>query len=360
MARAIIKLKGKKSDPAKIFTIKRVLISDLKKRGFSIPVAMLDKTTLSVPIGLPRKQLEIILGHIDIPYSIEYVDDEKTVTVSESKIPADYGLLKGKVRKLTEKVEKQRLDIGQLEQTLAEETQIRMSIRAELDNARATYKELLGAEDFVSENMLRENVYWNTFVNFYTDTLEHASEIYDIPIDVLEREVLTFSSLQERKDFKDMEVDLENAKAAKESAEKNPLLKMNPYAQQVLNKMAKIEKRQDIINELRRELGAQIGGKRKKMWIVLSTENKETLLTLPFTYNPSGQYHVLEQPLIEAINQSLTDSKMEYTQQEANGLLRYVIPRMKPRARARLDKTISSTEDPFVRLCGIRRVVGIN
>ncbi|MFH1577865.1 MAG: hypothetical protein ABIC18_02180 [Candidatus Omnitrophota bacterium] len=92
---------------------------------------------------------------------------------------------------------------------------------------------------------------------------------------------------------------------------------------------------------------------------MLSTEDKNTLLTLPYTFRKDDLYHTLEQPLIEAVNQSLTDSKLAYTQQGVDGLLRYVISEMKPRARTRLSNTISSTEDAFVRLCGERKVVGI-
>jgi len=274
-------------------------------------------------------------------------------------VPADYGLLKGKVNQLTSENETQRLNLNQLGTKLAEETQSRMTLQAELEDARAQFKEILDARDFITQNMLRGNAIWNNFVKLYVDTLEYASKLYDIPMEILEKEILTFTSLQEREDFKTIAKDLEYAKEAKEASERNRLLKMDPYAQQILNKAGKIEKRQGTISELRRELGAQIG--KKRLWIVLSTEDKNTLLTLPYTFRENGQYHALEQPLIEAVNQSLTSSRLEYIQQGVDGLLRYIIPGMKPtsRSRTRLSRTISSTEDAFVKLCGERQVIGI-
>ena len=358
MTRAIITLKEKSPEPGEIFSIKKKINSILKTRGFSIPVTKVSNRILSLPIGLPRKELQAISEHIEVNHSIKYVNGNEAVII-ENKVPADYGLLQGRVKQLAAENDAEKLKSGQLEQRIGEETQARLGVQAELDSARAKYKQILNARDFVTQNMLRGNAIWNTFVNFYTDTLENASEIYDIPFDVLEKEVLTFSSLQEREDFQAIAKDLENAKAAKKSAESNPLLKIDQYAQQVLNKAKKIEKRQGAISDVRRELGAQIG--QEQLWIVLSTEDKKTLLALPYTFREDGDYHSLEQPLIESINQSLTDSKLEYTQQGVDGLLRYVIPGMESRSRtrARLSNTISSTEDAFVKLGGERQVVGI-
>ena len=356
---AEITAKGKKNHLGILHSIKDQLVSAAKSRGLSIQFELRGKKLL-VPIGFPRKEIDLALSHMkDLPYEIKEIEWGEIITVSESdsKVPADYGLLQGKVKAQSAEIEVQGKVISGLEQRVSEETQSRISIQADLDGARAKYKEILEAKDFVAQNMLRVNSRWNTFVNLYADTLEHASKIYDMPQDVLEREVLTFSSLQEREDFKEISRDLENAKAAKEAAEKNRLLRMDPYAQQILNKASKIEKRQDIISQLRRELGAHIG--KEKQWIVLTSKDKETLLNLAFTYNPNGQYHDLEKPLIEAINQSLTDSHLEYNQKEVNGLLGYVIHGMKPRAMARLDKAISLTEDPFVKLCGERQVIQI-
>ena len=358
MTKAVIRVKDK-SKTGGIHTIQGKIKSAVRKKKLSVQVELLDNSAISIPVGLPKKELDAILSHVKIPYTIEYVQEGGEIVIEKGKVPADYGLLQGNVKRLSAEKGAEKLKSGQLEQRLGEETQSRLSIQAELDSARAKYKQIINARDFVTQNMLRGNATWNTFVNFYTDTLENASEIYDIPFEVLEKEVLTFSSLQEREDFQAIAKDLKNARAAKEAVKLNPLLKIDQYAQKVLNKAMKIEKRQDAISDVRRELGAQIG--REQLWIVLSTEDKKTLLTLPYTFRENGEYHSLEHPLIESINQSLTDSKLEYTQQGVDGLLRYVIPGMESRSRTRtrLRNTISSTEDAFVKLCGERQVVGI-
>tara|TARA_Y100000034_G_scaffold21160_1_gene24329 strand:+ start:1585 stop:2664 length:1080 start_codon:yes stop_codon:yes gene_type:complete len=357
MTKAIITLKNKNKRGG-IHTLQSQIKSAIKKKNLSIKVELLDNSVISVPIGLPQRELESILAHVKIPYFIEYVKENNGVIVSKSKIPGDYGLLQGNLKRLASENKTQKLELSKLTNKLNEEVQSRLTIQADLNDAIAQYKEIFDASDFVTQNMLRGNALWNNFIKFYTDTLEHASKIYEIPIDVLEREVLTFDSLQERTDFMDIARDLENAKEAKVASERNPLLKMDSYAEQVLNKAAKIEKRQDAISDVRRELGAQIG--KKKLWIVLSADNKDSLLTLPYTYREDEKsYHILEQPLIEAVNQSLTNSKLTYTQEGVDGLLRYVIPGMKSRARTKLSKTISSTGDAFVKLCGERKVVGI-
>ena len=96
----------------------------------------------------------------------------------------------------------------------------------------------------------------------------------------------------------------------------------------------------------------------KKMRIALTSEDGENLLTLPFTHKST--YHSAEQPLIDSINQSLTDSNIEYTQEDFHGVLRYRIPKMGKRQIARLQNAISSSQDAFIKLCGEREVIGIN
>ena len=353
----IAKIQVKKvKSPGGAVAIERRIQGALRSRQHEGVRIRTDKAagTVYVNVGFPQKELEKLLGSITgIPHSVEYVDDSpETVTVEV--FPADYGLLRGREKELAGKVKGLEDDVLGHMQSLSDVQRENRELQMAVKDLESRC-EIKGAKDTLADLMARESVQWKAFVENYSGTLAAAAEVYGIPVDVLEREVLNYQEPMERDDFQRIAVDFHRAKDAKEAVKLNPLLRVDDYAQQVLEKGERILARGATVLDVRKDLEKYADG--RKMVIMTTKEKRESLVTLPF--KKKDVYSSLEVELVTNINQSLTDSGMDFTQEEFNGLLRYRVPGLKSRAMARLTKAIHNTGDGFTELGGQREMIAL-
>jgi len=146
------------------------------------------------------------------------------------------------------------------------------------------------------------------------------------------------------------------AKQAHKLAQENEFVNLELHAEEILEKGNKIIERDRAVAESLKELSAYAS--KKVMRIAVNVSDKQTYVTLPFRKR-NTEYPKLEKPLVENINAYLDSSKLEYTQEDFHGLLRYNIIGIKKRARNKLITTINSTQDIFLKLCGQREAIRI-
>ena len=342
-----------RSPKAGLTSLQRQIKSAIKARGLNIPVRKTNEA-IFVNMGFPEKELRGALDKGSVEYHIEIIEENKPEsTNNKSNFPEDYGRLKGKVNKQKSEISELNGTISQLEGKVLGEKKQNEALRTKL---RGSIKyEDMNVYDFLSEVMLRENQSWNAFVESYEQTLAIASETTDIPINELEAECLNYEPLEQNKEFKKIKHNLEKARTAKKLSDENKYVQLNQEAAEILEKEKQIlEKSKKIIN-VRDELGIYTTGKQTR--VAINVKENETLVTLPF--NKTNGYHRLERELINNIDTYLSSNNLKYAQEDFNGLLRYNISGIKKRARNKLIKTISETQDSFTKLCGERKVIRV-
>ncbi len=241
-----------------------------------------------------------------------------------------------------------------LEQSLTAERSRSTVLEAQVGELKAKY----GARevpDLLTEIMLRENSSWEAAVKAYRDNLELSGELLSMPLDVVERECLDYRGLEGREDFQKIAPDFREAERDEALLAKHPRLKLDDYSKSVLEKGRRITERDKQIKEARESLVSCFAG--RKMRLVATVENRDTLLTLPFKFKV--QYQGLEQGLVDAIGASLKSENVEYKTEEFNGLLRYRMPDLKTRAKNKLSRAIQTCNDQFAKLCGQREMIAV-
>lgn len=349
----------KKESKGGIHYIERLVKGAFKNTGRTELVASVvvdeQAAALYIPEGISLIEINRILEKTSVPCRISDVKAQDIiVTQSQQVYPADYGQLRGQAKSLYTEVSRLEGLASGLEQSLAAERTRASALQAQVGELKAKY----GARevpDLLTEIMLRENSSWESSVRAYHETLEIAKDLTGMPLEVLERECLDYKGLEEREDFHKIAADFREAQKDESLLAKHPRLKLDDYAKSVLEKGKRIIERDKQIKEARDSLVSCFAG--RKMRLVATVENRDTLLTLPFKFKE--KYTGLEQGLIDAIGASLTSENVTYSQEEFNGLLRYRMPGLKTRARNRLAKAIQDCNDQFAKLCGVREMIAV-
>ena len=325
----------------------------IKQRGKQLIIEGMGK--------LSPRELKSTLSHTKIDFTIQYEEEQTTKPGKKPTYPQNYGALKGQVKEQQGTIKSQKGKISTLEAEIRDEragTQSKIRALVAKNRDLIARCESVDVQDFLSGVMSKENLLWKNFTQSYATTLNEVSEMYGISVRELEEACLDYVNLDEKLKSLGLTEDYEKAERARKHIEEQDLkdiVSLNPEAREILKKVGEIKEKDKAIKEAKDELEAH--AKDKTIRIAITTEEQETLLTLPFKFR--DLYEGMETYLIECIDQSIKDSKLDSTKEDFNTLLRYRIPGMKKRARGKLVKVISSCEDDFIRLGGQREIIGI-
>ena len=317
---------------------------------------------------ITQEELDAFLSSSKIPYTIvEYQKEDRIKQADPKKVPSGYGQLIGEVKQLRGREEEYKIQIAQLEQKIEEQKRIFGNTARDLEkqvrDLKAECDHVPTIQDTTQKIMREENKLWESFVEFYDDVAKTYSELGGISVQDLECQLIDYTPLTARPEYKTHEEEFDKARQFREAAKINPdFIQLAPKAKGLLFELEKLEKEDDAVKSSKEEVEKQTGGKVMRIVIGVEPLNGEevTYLTLPFRYRNNGEYHRLELPLIGRINQTLDVEQVQYTTEDFNGLLRYTIRDIKTRARNRLIKSIKERIDVFTLLGGQRKPIAID
>lgn len=363
---ALIRIEG---DVGGLFRIRDEIKNALKARGIEVH-ASVDKTdrVLSVEADTTKEQIKGILSHSKVKgYHIDFQPAQYQAPKQESRgaFPWDeYTFMKKtQIPNLKEQVAGYETRISELERTRTElescfkkeraDSSAKLSgLEKSLRDVEAKCAEMADVQGVVPEMMLRESRLWESFVKFYTETLNEARELYGVS----EKDILDYVPFTKTPEFKANKEKYEQARAASDASKDNPFIKLDPVAEGLVKKLDEEFEKAKGVDEARGALTKE--AEKRGMRISIATEmadTEETVLTFPFKIKET--YPLLEKTLIDVAANYLSSHKIVYSQHDVNGLLTYKIPDFGTRARNQLINALKTQEDVFRKLGGKRQIV---
>ena len=302
-----------------------------------------------------REDLKAALDRANIPYKLDYRAQKSKETQREDRIQKRSNKklevmitgLRRKIRETEEERDKYQQQTSSLQRTIAQLKREIRDIKIKSDNIR-------DVRDLLTTVMTRESQLWESFSESYKGLLELATEDVDMTPSELERVCIDYIPLEENPNFISIRKEYSQAQEARKAVVKNPFLKLDKKAQEILEIGDSLKEQDQRTRETREVLSDEV--EKIILRIAVTTEGDDLYIILPFRAN--REYTGLEQSIIKEIENHLKETGCDYTKQDFNGLVRYKVNEMGLRKKRGLIKRLASnSNNAFSKLKGQREIV---
>jgi len=348
-------------------TLADILKTGLRTAGKTV-YARVDKHTKAIYVtgdDISEDEINKLLSnHTHFQYNIDYHGckaEPGARTVTPSSQSANMDILKTRAKHYKDELGEMGKAKGALESRVSDlekrlvESQQALQAKTKAYDDLQTRTEATSVRDLPSDIMKRENKLWENFVEYVNGVIRSGSEIYDIPIDQLERACLDYKPLEQKSEFQKVQPQFKDAKAAIEIANRNAFIRLDEGAKAIVEFVEKLQEQDRNLQDVRSGLRNFPYIQGREMTVMITGNEGDLQVTLPFKYKE--HYPLIEKEFVVGVECYLRSlKKTSCEKQNANGLLRYKLLGIGKRQINRLPRDIAGILDAFTKLGGVRQI----